>query len=93
MVTAPAPNSSATVPINLSHVVAAMVEGWKADDQWPPKIGPVEPNFAKKRVAEKSADGPSLGLAKTKSGESGKERRSSVEGMVKTVKRVFGSPK
>jgi hypothetical protein len=26
-----------TVPVNLAHLTKAMVQGWKADGQWPPK--------------------------------------------------------
>jgi hypothetical protein len=28
-----------TVPIPLPHIVAALVQGWKAEDNWPPKGG------------------------------------------------------
>ncbi|KAI9820719.1 MAG: hypothetical protein M1827_005089 [Pycnora praestabilis] len=37
------------IPINLSDVTKALVQGWKEDDQWPPKGGNVEPSFAGKR--------------------------------------------
>lgn len=32
-----------TVPINLSDMIKAIVEGWKSDGQWPPKPTPVAP--------------------------------------------------
>ncbi|KAL1850892.1 hypothetical protein Plec18167_002630 [Paecilomyces lecythidis] len=42
-----------TVPINLADVTRAMVEGWKADGQWPPKPTPQAPgdNIAVRRKA------------------------------------------
>ncbi|KAI9842005.1 MAG: hypothetical protein M1838_003321 [Thelocarpon superellum] len=33
-----------TVPINLADMTAAIVQGWKADDAWPPKPTEMEPS-------------------------------------------------
>ncbi|KAK4547877.1 hypothetical protein LTR36_010596 [Oleoguttula mirabilis] len=40
-----------SVPINLRTLVAALVQGWKADGEWPPKpaAGGLEPSIAGKR--------------------------------------------
>jgi hypothetical protein len=38
-----------TVPINLSHMIPALVQGWQDDGEWPPKPGAVEPSMANKR--------------------------------------------
>lgn len=41
-----------SVPINLSNLVKALVQGWKDDGEWPPKAGPVEPSLGKKKGGE-----------------------------------------
>ncbi|KAI9717026.1 MAG: hypothetical protein M1812_004961 [Candelaria pacifica] len=40
---------SPTVPINLSDITKALVQGWKEDDQWPPKASAPEPMFSSRR--------------------------------------------
>lgn len=37
------------IPINLQHLNNALVEGWKKDDQWPPKPSRPEPSIRVKR--------------------------------------------
>lgn len=39
------------IPINLKHFVNALVEGWKKDDQWPPKPSKPEPSIRVRRNA------------------------------------------
>jgi hypothetical protein len=41
-----------SVPINLSTLVSALVQGWKDDGEWPPKSGPVEPSVGRKKGSE-----------------------------------------
>lgn len=41
-----------SVPINLSTLVRALVQGWKDDGEWPPKAGPVEPSVGRKKGTE-----------------------------------------
>lgn len=38
-----------SVPINLSVLVKALVQGWKDDGEWPPKQGPVEKSIGRKK--------------------------------------------
>ncbi|TKA32897.1 hypothetical protein B0A50_01123 [Salinomyces thailandicus] len=38
-----------SVPINLLTLIAALVQGWKDDGEWPPKTGPLEPSIGKRR--------------------------------------------
>ena len=38
-----------SVPINLSVMIWALVQGWIDDGEWPPKPGPVEKSLAKKK--------------------------------------------
>ena len=38
-----------SVPINLGDMTKALVQGWKDNDEWPPKIGPLDPLAGKKR--------------------------------------------
>ncbi|OJD35865.1 mitochondrial aaa atpase protein [Diplodia corticola] len=39
------------VPINLSHMTRALVQGWKDDGEWPPRPGPADPLMGRKKVA------------------------------------------
>ncbi|KAK3110694.1 hypothetical protein LTR53_014757 [Teratosphaeriaceae sp. CCFEE 6253] len=40
-----------SVPINLGHLVSALIEGWKADGEWPPKsTAPLEPSIGKRKA-------------------------------------------
>lgn len=41
-----------SVPINLSTLVRALVQGWKDDGEWPPKAGPIEPSLGRKKGVE-----------------------------------------
>ncbi|KAK6535464.1 hypothetical protein TWF694_001921 [Orbilia ellipsospora] len=43
-----------TIPINLQHMTNALVEGWKADGQWPPKPTRPEPSMTKKKTPGES---------------------------------------
>lgn len=38
------------VPINLSHMTRALVQGWKDDGEWPPRPGPVDPLMGRKKI-------------------------------------------
>lgn len=38
-----------SIPINLSHMIPALVQGWQSDGEWPPKPGVPEPSMAKQR--------------------------------------------
>jgi hypothetical protein len=38
-----------SVPINLSVLVKALVQGWKDDGEWPPKPGPLEKSIGRKK--------------------------------------------
>lgn len=38
-----------SVPINLSDMTKALVQGWKDTNEWPPKAGPIDPLAGKKR--------------------------------------------
>ncbi|KAM0720044.1 hypothetical protein Q7P37_004179 [Cladosporium fusiforme] len=44
-----------SVPINLSTMIRALVQGWKDDGEWPPKPGPIEKSITKKGVKNKFA--------------------------------------
>ncbi|EWC47598.1 hypothetical protein DRE_03218 [Drechslerella stenobrocha 248] len=39
-----------SIPINLQHMTNALVEGWKADGQWPPKPTRPEPPITRKKA-------------------------------------------
>ena len=71
-----------TVPINLADMTSAIVQGWKADDQWPPKATPLEPSFARSRKKILREEAP---LMESESG-----RRRSVARGVGAVKKVLG---
>lgn len=38
-----------SVPINLSDLTKTLVQGWKDTNEWPPKVGPIDPLAGKKR--------------------------------------------
>lgn len=40
-----------SVPINLSDMTKALVQGWKDINEWPPKIGTVDPLAGRRRAA------------------------------------------
>ncbi|KAF2768194.1 hypothetical protein EJ03DRAFT_134494 [Teratosphaeria nubilosa] len=47
-----------SVPINLLTLISALVEGWKADGEWPPRAsGPPEPTLARRKVRGKGEEG------------------------------------
>ncbi|MCJ1350088.1 MAG: hypothetical protein MMC33_000069 [Icmadophila ericetorum] len=45
-------NNTPTIPINLTDVTRAMVAGWKADGEWPPKPSVLEPSIGRRRYRE-----------------------------------------
>ncbi|PGH23511.1 hypothetical protein AJ80_02465 [Polytolypa hystricis UAMH7299] len=66
------------VPINLSDVTKALVQGWKADGEWPPKpTMPQDPPVARKKPT-------------TTAESSAKSKRLSGSGVTGAVKKVFG---
>ncbi|RVD82259.1 uncharacterized protein DFL_006691 [Arthrobotrys flagrans] len=44
-------SNTPTIPINLQHMTNALIEGWKADGQWPPKPSRPEASITKKKTA------------------------------------------
>lgn len=38
-----------SVPINLSNMIHALVQGWKEDGEWPPKSGPLEKSIGRRK--------------------------------------------
>lgn len=51
---------SPTVPINLRHMTAALVEGWKENGEWPPRATVPEPMMARRR--KKGSEEFSIGV-------------------------------
>ncbi|KAK3675096.1 hypothetical protein LTR78_005030 [Recurvomyces mirabilis] len=66
-----------SVPINLLTLVSALVEGWKADGEWPPKPGVVEPTIGRRKGKG--------------SGSGGSGVREGVKAVVRTLKLVGSS--
>jgi hypothetical protein len=60
-----------SVPINLATLVAALIEGWKADGEWPPKGGPLE---------------PSIGRRKHRAGHGGESLKNGVKAVARTLR-------
>lgn len=48
------------IPINLKHLNNALVEGWKKDDQWPPKPSRPEPSIRVKKKATTATAGTTV---------------------------------
>ena len=44
-----------SVPINLQHLIAALIKGWKDDGEWPPKPNIPEPSLARKKRKDAGA--------------------------------------
>ncbi|OJJ47167.1 hypothetical protein ASPZODRAFT_44545, partial [Penicilliopsis zonata CBS 506.65] len=91
-----------TVPINLADMTKAMVQGWKADGQWPPKPTPIAPGadvpVRKRGTAAGHGHGHGHGSAAaaaaataTAAGEPSK-RRSSVVNAVRKVLHFSSHP-
>ncbi|KAI9044076.1 DUF4050 domain-containing protein [Aspergillus affinis] len=79
-----------TVPINLADVTKAMVQGWKADGQWPPK--PATQNIvlqdtATVRRPEKTGGSAAGDAAEKQLGSSPESKRRS--GIASTVRKVL----
>ncbi|KAI9804623.1 MAG: hypothetical protein M1833_006697 [Piccolia ochrophora] len=81
-----------TVPINLKDVTAALVQGWKNDDEWPPKIraaavaaAPLDEDVPAVRRKKRAGNGTGNGVG----GDAAKGHRSrgSLGG---SVRKVFG---
>ncbi|TKA72485.1 hypothetical protein B0A55_06695 [Friedmanniomyces simplex] len=52
-----------SVPINLANLISALIEGWKADGEWPPRSAPLEPSIGRRKVkVGGSAGGGESGL-------------------------------
>lgn len=43
-----------SIPINLLTLINALVQGWKDDGEWPPKPGPLEKSFTRKKGGDGS---------------------------------------
>ncbi|KAF3910567.1 hypothetical protein ABW21_db0202326 [Orbilia brochopaga] len=43
-------SNAPSIPINLQHMTNALIEGWKADGQWPPKPTKPEPSITRKKA-------------------------------------------
>jgi hypothetical protein len=73
-----------SVPINLSDMTKALVQGWKETDEWPPRAGLLDPLIGKKRGLTGSRpdgrDGAQTGFM---------DRHPHVGKSVDSVKRIF----
>ncbi|UPX15742.1 uncharacterized protein EKO05_0006181 [Ascochyta rabiei] len=57
-----------SVPINLSDMTKALVQGWKDTNEWPPKIGAIDPLPGKKRGIAGMLGGEREGLRRGEGG-------------------------
>jgi Protein of unknown function (DUF4050) len=74
------------VPINLADLTKAVVEGWKADGQWPPKPAPQIPG-SDVLVRRKGANDADKGAAGSKAH---KVNNSHGSGVTSAVRKVLG---
>lgn len=82
-----------TVPINLADVTKAMVQGWKADGQWPPKAA--NTNIVLQddaSVPKKGPSGPADGAAAGGSTETKRRRSSGVANAMRKMLHFSGHP-
>ncbi|PGH12831.1 hypothetical protein AJ79_04055 [Helicocarpus griseus UAMH5409] len=78
------------IPINLSDVTRALVQGWKADGEWPPRPTVTQDvPVIKKRFGAGGNTNPS-GTAAAAADGAGKMRRLSGSGVTGAVKKVLG---
>jgi len=75
------------VPIPLTHMVAALVEGWKSEGNWPPQPGAALPQDAKKGKSHGSAF---LKWRKEQHEGKGGAEQGRVRRSLDMVKKVFG---
>lgn len=54
-----------SVPINLSDMTKALVQGWKDSGEWPPKSGPLDPLVGRRRGETKAAAAGTAGKTST----------------------------
>ncbi|KAI9661547.1 MAG: hypothetical protein M1829_006238 [Trizodia sp. TS-e1964] len=87
-----------TLPINLRDMTQILVQGWKENNEWPPKMAAVETLFARKRdtTSERSPASPSVvvqGLALRE--KAGVEKRGGVgpEGHRRSLSKSMGAMK
>jgi hypothetical protein len=76
-----------SVPINLRTLLSALVAGWKADDEWPPKPSAAHP--PEKSIGRKKAAGVPHGKAGRRK-DAGGERERETEGLRHGVKAAVG---
>lgn len=57
-----------SVPINLADMTRALVQGWKDTNEWPPKMGPIDPLAGKKRSIGGVLGGGRDGLGRAEGG-------------------------
>jgi hypothetical protein len=69
---------SPSIPINLSDVVKAMVQGWKKEGEWPPKPTQLEPLAGRRKKAVSNSKGSTT------------EKESLLEKSVGKVRKAFG---
>ncbi|KAI9824570.1 MAG: hypothetical protein M1832_001659 [Thelocarpon impressellum] len=69
------------VPVGLQHLIAATVQGWKADGEWPPKAAPAEAPLGGKKDRDRDKD---------EDGGDGQRRKRSMARGVGAVKKVLG---
>lgn len=76
-----------SVPINLADMTRALVQGWKDTNEWPPKVGAVDPLAGRKRAK----GGGGLGLLGGGGGEGGgfMMRHPHLEKGVGSVKKIL----
>lgn len=73
-----------SVPINLSDMTRALVQGWKDTNEWPPKIGVVDPLAGRKRGRLSSGQGVVGGV-----GQGFIQRHPHLEKGVGSVKKIL----
>ena len=73
-------STTPNIPINLADMTSALIEGWKMDGEWPPRVKNLEPTVSQRKDKQEGVHLDSLGDLHS----------GIVKGSIGVVKRAFG---
>ena len=80
---------SPSVPINLTDMTRALVQGWKENGEWPPRAGPLDPLAGRRKGAMGAAKRENDGATKAHGEEAFLAHHPHMKKGMESVKRIF----
>ena len=80
---------SPSVPINLTDMTRALVQGWKENGEWPPRTGPLDPLAGRRKGAMGAAKRENDGATKAHGEEAFLAHHPHMKKGMESVKRIF----